>query len=338
MESKNYQDNLLQNCNINHEFCVENNKLLRNHIELLSNSIEEIIHIVSECRNQQEKIKECEAKEIEHQMELANKNNHIKQLQMDISIYNGSLEVVPKERRNEQLIIEQLSKNLCEKENTEIAQIQAKSRSVDESLAKCETKLTREKNTIVAKDQQINELQTHVKALLDKKNAKSCIAVDTNGLKTVSLTKGNNFVVRCNSDIAGTGWTVIQQRINGREDFFMNWETYRNGFGDLSNGDFFLGLEKIHRLTTEQPHELYIHMEKFDGSTTFARYDEFGISGEDDQYRLSKLGKFSGSATNELRNNKNNRFSTYDRDNDDSIWNCAEYYHSGWWFNDHAHW
>lgn len=38
-------------------------------------------------------------------------------------------------------------------------------------------------------------------------------------------------------------------------------------------------------------------MQRHNGSITFARYDEFAISDEDDMYQLSKLGKFSGGTT-----------------------------------------
>lgn len=112
----------------------------------------------------------------------------------------------------------------------------------------------------------------------------------------------------------------------------MNWTTYRNGFGDFWDGDFFLGLEKIHRLTTEQPHELYIHMQNTDKSTFYARYDQFAISGEDNQYQLINLGAFTGSAKKDnLAFAKNQRFSTYDSDNDDSTAHCAVKYQTGWW-------
>ncbi|KAH8410717.1 hypothetical protein KR222_000243, partial [Zaprionus bogoriensis] len=115
---------------------------------------------------------------------------------------------------------------------------------------------------------------------------------------------------------AGPGWIVILQRVKGGEEFQRDWTTYRNGFGSF-DGDFFFGLEKIYRLTTNQPHELYIHMERLNGSFIHARYDSFAISGEDEQYKLSTLGRFSGNAGDYLAYSRNVKFTTFDRDNDE---------------------
>lgn len=209
-------------------------------------------------------------------------------------------------------------------------------------MASYEKQVKKLQELIEEKDQQIHHLETEVKNLLVESTedeveneAKSCVDFgNSSDVQNITLSAGNTFEVLCNADIAGPGWTVIQQRIRGGVDFEKDWATYQNGFGDFWNGDFFLGLDKIHKLTNEQPHELYIHIEKFNGSIYFARYNEFVISEEKDDYILSKLDGFAGNVTDQTGKSLNCKFSTYDRDNDvlDSA-NCAAEY-GPWWYND----
>ncbi|KAH8392610.1 hypothetical protein KR215_011358, partial [Drosophila sulfurigaster] len=145
------------------------------------------------------------------------------------------------------------------------------------------------------------------------------------------------FDVLCNSQIAGPGWIVIQQRVGGNESFNRDWATYRKGFGSYKS-DFFLGLEKIHRITSLQQFELYIHLVAVNGSVFYAGYDDFKISDEDHGYALS-LGKFSETIIRDsMRYSENMKFSTFDRDNDFSDGHCALGLKSGWWYNACQHW
>ena len=41
-----------------------------------------------------------------------------------------------------------------------------------------------------------------------------------------------------------------QRRTKGNVDFYKDWKSYRDGFGDYG-GDFFLGLEALHKLTSK---------------------------------------------------------------------------------------
>ena len=94
------------------------------------------------------------------------------------------------------------------------------------------------------------------------------------------------------------GWTVFQKRLDDSVDFFRNWESYKNGLGDL-NGEFWLGNDKLHRLTYSDDVMLRVDMEDFDGNITYAEYTTFQVADEADKYRIV-IGGYSGTAVDSL--------------------------------------
>ena len=92
----------------------------------------------------------------------------------------------------------------------------------------------------------------------------------------------------------GGGWTVLQRRMNGSVDFYLDWVSYKHGFGNLG-GEFWLGNDNIHRLTASDDVKLRVDMEDFDGNIRYAEYSTFKVADEGDKYRLS-IGGFSGTA------------------------------------------
>ncbi|KAH8370783.1 hypothetical protein KR093_004955, partial [Drosophila rubida] len=150
------------------------------------------------------------------------------------------------------------------------------------------------------------------------------------GVHQITVSGIAPFDVLCDSKLLGPGWIVIQQGIDGKENFNRSWAAYREGFGSF-DGEFFLGLEKIYRLTNSRRHELYMEYVAFNRNVFFARYDDFKISDESSGYALS-LGDFTGNQ-DILSSSKKMKFSTIDRDNDSYSVNCALVFQCGWWFN-----
>ena len=95
----------------------------------------------------------------------------------------------------------------------------------------------------------------------------------------------------CDQTTAGGGWTVFQKRLDGSVNFYRGWADHKNGFGNL-NGEFWLGLDKIHRLTKTK-NRLPVDLEDTAGKTAYAEYDMFAVTCERTKYQLS-IGTYSG--------------------------------------------
>ena len=116
--------------------------------------------------------------------------------------------------------------------------------------------------------------------------------VRMNGVYQINPDKKGSFNVQCDMTTSGGGWTVFQRRLDGSVDFYRGWQDYKKGFGDL-NGEFWLGLDKVHRLTTASHNELRIDMEDTSGNTKYAEYDLFAVTSEEQKYQLIR-GRYAG--------------------------------------------
>ena len=130
------------------------------------------------------------------------------------------------------------------------------------------------------------------------------------------------FNVYCDMRADGGGWSVFQRRQDGSVDFYRGWNDYKSGFGQLT-GEFWLGNDKIHRMTAARPSFLRVELEDWNGVRVYAKYGRFNIGDERAQYRL-EVSSYSGTAGDSLSYHNNMVFSTKDRDNDRwSGGNCA---------------
>jgi len=143
------------------------------------------------------------------------------------------------------------------------------------------------------------------------------------------------------------GWIIFHQRFLYTFNWRRPWADYKAGFGSI-DADFWLGLEKVHLLTSSQPYRLRVEIQQSFTVWYSAEYWSFKIGDElNDKYRLEVSG-YSGDASDSLQykddydgdryfgNYYHNgmEFTTYDQDNDKyGAGNCAFYYFGGWWYN-----
>ncbi|XP_076112560.1 ryncolin-2-like isoform X1 [Mytilus galloprovincialis] len=164
---------------------------------------------------------------------------------------------------------------------------------------------------------------------------RDCSDLDRNhyksGVYKIYPSGGAGFKAYCDMETDGGGWTVFQHRQDGKVDFYRGWEEYVNGFGNLKT-EFWLGNDKLYKLTSRGQYELIVNLEDFNGDKAYAKYSNFYIGDKSTNYKLTVNG-YSGSAGDSLKGHNNHAFSTKDKDNDThSSESCAKYYRGAWWY------
>ena len=122
---------------------------------------------------------------------------------------------------------------------------------------------------------------------------------------------------------------MITRRFDGSGNYAQDWDAYKQGFGN-ADGEYWLGNEYLHYLTSSKSYEMRFDLEDWDGNTAFAEYSSFVINSEADNYRLL-LGDYSGNASLDASDDAdsgflyhhNQQFSTRARDNDASATSCV---------------
>ncbi|XP_030026691.1 fibrinogen C domain-containing protein 1 isoform X1 [Manduca sexta] len=157
---------------------------------------------------------------------------------------------------------------------------------------------------------------------------------NVSGIYKIKPDEMEPFYVLCDLTTAGGGWTVLQNRFDGSQDFYKGWSDYENGFGNLA-GEFWLGLEKISYLTNQKLYELRIEIETQHGQDGYAGYSVFTVGPELEGYRISTLGTYYGTAGDSLSYHAGQKFSTFDMDNDE--WkdgSCSAEHGGAWWYKE----
>merc|ERR1712061_579250 len=136
----------------------------------------------------------------------------------------------------------------------------------------------------------------------------------------------------------GRAWSglVLVRKEVGNPPFYFDktYAEYKRGFA--SNGESWIGLDNLHRVTSQKDFSMKITMTDFDGKKYHAVWNQFKVGPEEDGYRLT-VGSFNEaeSTLGDSMISKHNgmKFSTKDRDQDVGSGNCAASQTGGWWWN-----
>ena len=135
---------------------------------------------------------------------------------------------------------------------------------------------------------------------------------------------------------------TIQRRISDSVDFDRDWDDYVTGFGDV-DGNYWMGLEEIHQLTTTNYVSLYIDIETLEGEPFTVKLHTFSVGNATNNYAMHYSGE--SQTSDRLKNRvfpdiyNGMMFTTRDRDNDlRGDGNCAsDLYRGGWWYGNCAY-
>ncbi|WP_241474373.1 fibrinogen-related protein, partial [Mycolicibacterium neoaurum] len=129
--------------------------------------------------------------------------------------------------------------------------------------------------------------------------------------------------VYCQQEGLMGGWLLVQQRQSGALSFNRTWAEYRGGFGSVDaagNGEFWLGNQNLHLLTSRAESMLKVELEDWEGGVAGAEYT-VRVGTEEQGYPLHVSG-YTGDAGDALVasdpgvSHNGMKFSTFDRDND----------------------
>jgi len=184
--------------------------------------------------------------------------------------------------------------------------------------------------------QSLTDVQKHYDHLV-RDLPHDCRQVSSSGVNFI-LPRDSNQVLKvfCDQETSGGGWTLIQRRSDGKEDFNQNWAAYKSGFGSV-NGEFWLGNDHLHELTKENTTMLRVDLWDIYGQYWWAEYDTFSVDDETHGYSVQFHG-YQGNASDAMASyHQSMKFSTRDNDQDLSNTNCADSYQGGWWYSHCQH-
>ena len=145
---------------------------------------------------------------------------------------------------------------------------------------------------------------------------------------------GSVVEVYCDHTTDGGGWTVVQRRMDGSENFYRVFDEYKRGFGKLQR-EHWIGNDNLHLLTAQGSEVRFDLVARGKNVREWVKYAEFSVAGRWSYYKL-RISGFSRNGTfrDGLSRANGVKFSTYDKDNDQSsALHCARLKSGGWWYD-----
>ena len=129
---------------------------------------------------------------------------------------------------------------------------------------------------------------------------------------------------------------TIQRRVSDSVDFDKGWDDYVTIFGE-EDGNYWMGLEEMHQLTTTHDVDLNINIETYEGEPFTMTLEGFSVGNVASNYQMHFWGysQSSDRVKRELFRSdySGTMFTTRDRDNDPLPINCASHiFRGGWWY------
>ncbi|KAH8274825.1 hypothetical protein KR026_008218 [Drosophila bipectinata] len=143
-------------------------------------------------------------------------------------------------------------------------------------------------------------------------------------LQEIQIPGSDPFKVVCYSDERiGSGWMVVYDHWGKTNYFNRTYEEFERGIGDVGtqlDDKYFIGLERLHLLTSRNSYELIMGLDAC---------DNFVVGNRSESYMVKANKGCTGPILPNLRQVK---FSTWDRDEDgDPDRNWAKERSYGWW-------
>ncbi|XP_070132616.1 fibroleukin-like [Drosophila bipectinata] len=149
--------------------------------------------------------------------------------------------------------------------------------------------------------------------------------------REIQLPGSDPFKSVCYSDSdIGSGWLYVYKKMYTSQTFNRTYEDYERGFGDVGTefeNEFFIGLNRLHHLTSGKPHEvlLFIYPQPI-------KCNNFIVADRSEGYKLKSIRNCIGYDWTIPK--QGSKFSTFDRDEDGVPYrNLAKEYGYGWWFD-----